>query len=27
MVPMRVEAVPEWNSERLVVSGAFVEKD
>ena len=27
MVPMCVEAVPEWNSERLVVSGAFVEKD
>ncbi len=25
MVPMRVEAVPEWNDERLVVSASFVE--
>lgn len=27
MVPMRVEAVPEWNAERLVVSSAFAEAD
>lgn len=25
MVPMRVEAVPEWDAERLVVDAAFVE--
>lgn len=25
MVPMRVEAVPEWNDERLIVSADFVE--
>lgn len=25
MVPMRAEAVPEWNDERLVVSAAFAE--
>ena len=25
MVPMRVEAVPEWDGERLVVDAAFVE--
>ncbi|HEX8419878.1 MAG TPA: ribosome maturation factor RimM [Sphingomonas sp.] len=25
MVPMRVEAVPEWNDERLIVAAAFVE--
>lgn len=25
MVPMRAEAVPEWNAERLVVDAAFVE--
>ncbi len=25
MVPMRVEAVPEWNNERLIVSADFVE--
>lgn len=25
MVPMRTEAVPEWNSERLVISAAFVD--
>ena len=25
MVPMRVEAVPEWNDERLVIAAAFVE--
>lgn len=25
MVPMRVEAVPEWNGDRLVVSAEFVE--
>jgi 16S rRNA processing protein RimM len=23
MVPMRVEAVPEWNAERLVVEASF----
>jgi len=26
MVPMRVEAVPEWNDERLVVTAAFAEE-
>jgi 16S rRNA processing protein RimM len=25
MVPMRVEAVPEWNAERLVIDAAFAE--
>ena len=25
MVPMRAEAVPEWNAERLVIDAAFVE--
>ena len=25
MVPMRVEAVPEWDGDRLVVSADFVE--
>jgi 16S rRNA processing protein RimM len=25
MVPMRVEAVPEWNDERLIVTAAFAE--
>ncbi len=25
MVPMRVESVPEWNAERLVIDAAFVE--
>ena len=25
MVPMRVEAVPEWNDERLIVAAEFVE--
>lgn len=25
MVPMRVEAVPEWNAERLVIDAAYVE--
>lgn len=25
MVPMRAEAVPEWNAERLIVATAFVE--
>ncbi|MCC2976179.1 ribosome maturation factor RimM [Sphingomonas sp. PL-96] len=25
MVPMRADAVPEWNSERLVVASAFIE--
>ncbi len=27
MVPMRVEAVPEWDAERLVVSAPFAESD
>jgi 16S rRNA processing protein RimM len=27
MVPMRAEAVPEWDAERLVVSEPFVERD
>ncbi|SEH14103.1 16S rRNA processing protein RimM [Sphingopyxis sp. YR583] len=27
MVPMRVEAVPEWNAERLVVAQAFADAD
>ena len=26
MVPMRAEAVPEWNGERLVVTADFVEQ-
>ncbi|RYG85330.1 MAG: 16S rRNA processing protein RimM, partial [Alphaproteobacteria bacterium] len=25
MVPMRVQAVPEWNDERLVVTAAFAQ--
>jgi 16S rRNA processing protein RimM len=25
MVPMRADAVPEWNAERLVIAGDFVE--
>ena len=27
MVPMRVEAVPEWDSERLVITAAFAAED
>ena len=27
MVPMRVEAVPEWDGERLVVAAAFAAED
>ena len=27
MVPMRVEAVPEWDAERIVITAAFAEAD